>query len=84
MAYDDEQQEEAATDAPEADAGAQGADDAIAGTVDNLAAEKLDTGYKSPQPEGTVGDPIGDAESHIASLDMDEERRKLAEIQKNM
>jgi hypothetical protein len=72
---DAEQQDEATADAPEAEAD----DSQIADTVDERASEL--TGSKpSPQPEGTVGDPIGDAEEHIASLDMDEERRKVQKL----
>jgi hypothetical protein len=76
---DAEQQDEATADAPEAAAD----DSQIADTVDERASEL--TGSKpSPQPEGTVGDPIGDAEEHIASLDMDEERRKVQELSDNL
>ena len=77
--HDDEQQqeEEATEDAPSSD------DSAMADTVDERAGEL--TGSKpSPQPEGTVGDPIGDAEKHIANLDMDEERRKVDELSKGL
>ena len=72
---DAEQQDEATTDAPEASA----EDTEIAETVDDAASE-LKSSKPSPQPEGTVGDPIGDAEDHIASLDMDEQRRKVQEL----
>jgi hypothetical protein len=75
MSEHDEQQDESegAADAPEAE------DTEVADTVDERASEL--TGSKpSPQPEGTVGDPIGDAEQHIASLDMDEERRKVQDL----
>jgi hypothetical protein len=76
---DAEQQDEATADAPEAAAD----DSQIADTVDERASEL--TGSKpSPQPEGTVGDPIGDAEEHLASLDMDEERRKVQELSDNL
>ena len=72
---DAEQQDEATPDAPEA----SGDDSQMADTVDERASEL--TGSKpSPQPEGTVGDPIGDAEEHIASLNMDEERRKVQKL----
>jgi hypothetical protein len=75
--HDEQQQDEAATDAPSSD------DTAMADTVDERAGEL--TGSKpSPQPEGTAGDPIGDAEEHIASLDMDEERRKVEELSKKL
>jgi hypothetical protein len=72
---DAEQQDEAATDAPEASA----EDSQMADTVDERASE-LTGSTPSPQPEGTVGDPIGDAEEHIASLDMEEERRKVQKL----
>jgi hypothetical protein len=75
--HEEQQQDEAAADAPSSD------DSAMADTVDERADEL--TGSKpSPQPEGTVGDPIGDAEQHIASLDMDEERRKVDELSKKL
>jgi hypothetical protein len=75
--HDEQQQDEAATDAPSSD------DASMADTVDERAGEL--TGSKpSPQPEGTVGDPIGDAEQHIANLDMDEERRKVQELSKKL
>jgi hypothetical protein len=78
--------DEAPDEAPEAaaDDGAQGDDSAIADNVDGLASEHLTDSKPSPQPEGVEGDPIGDAEQHIASLDMDEERRKLEELQKKL
>lgn len=80
--------DDAATDdAPEAaadDDGAQGDDSAVADNVDGLASEHLTDSKPSPQPEGVGGDPIGDAEQHIASLDMEEERRKLQELQKKL
>jgi hypothetical protein len=76
---DAEQQDEATTDAPETSAD----DSQMADTVDERASEL--TGSKpSPQPEGTVGDPIGAAEEHLASLDMDEERRKVQELSDNL
>lgn len=75
--HDEQQQDEAATDAPSSD------DSSMADTVDERASEL--TGSKpSPQPEGTVGDPIGDAEQHIANLDMDEERRRVQELSKKL
>jgi hypothetical protein len=78
MAEHDEQQQD-----EEAQEGASADDSAMADTVDERASEL--TGSKpSPQPEGTVGDPIGDAEKHIASLDMDEERRKVDELSKGL
>jgi len=84
---DDQPQDEAATDAPEAaadDTTAEGqvdTDDAqMADTVDEPASELTGTGPPSPQPEGTTGDPVGQAEQHIASLDMDEQRRKVQEL----
>jgi hypothetical protein len=71
--HEEQQQDEAAADAPSSD------DAAMADTVDERAGEL--TGDKpSPQPEGTVGDPIGDAEDHIKSLDMDEQRRKVQQL----
>jgi hypothetical protein len=83
----DDAPDAAADDAPEAsadDAGDQGDDGAVADTVDGLASDHLSDSKPSPQPEGVAGDPIGDAEQHIASLDMDEERRKLQELQKKL
>jgi hypothetical protein len=74
--HEAEQQDEAPED-PSSD------DSAIADTVDDKASE-LSGSKPSPQPEGTVGDPIGDAEQHIASLDMDEERRKVQELSKDL
>jgi hypothetical protein len=75
--HEEQQQDEAAADAASSD------DTSMADTVDERASEL--TGSKpSPQPEGTVGDPIGDAEQHIASLDMDEERRKVDELSKKL
>jgi hypothetical protein len=75
--HEEPQQDEAAADAPSSD------DASMADTVDERAGEL--TGSKpSPQPEGTVGDPIGDAEQHIASLDMEEERRKVDELSKKL
>ena len=87
MAEDDvQQQDEAAADAPDeaTTEGAAGGDEAIAQNVDGLAAEHLTDSKPSPQPEGVQGDPIGDAEEHLASLDMDEERRKAAELMKKL
>jgi hypothetical protein len=75
--HEEQQQDEAATDAASAD------DSAMAETVDEHASELSDS-KPSPQPEGTVGDPIGDAEQHIASLDMDEQRRKVEELSKKL
>ena len=75
MSEREEQQDEATTDAPEASS----EDAQMADTVDAHASE-LAGSKPSPQPEGTVGDPIGDAEEHIASLDMDEERRKVQKL----
>jgi hypothetical protein len=73
MTEHEEQQQDEAADSPSSD------DSAMADTVDERAGEL--TGSKpSPQPEGTVGDPIGDAEEHIASLDMEEERRKVRKL----
>lgn len=79
MSEQDEQQQEQATetDAPSAD------DAAVADSVDERAGE-LSGSKPSPQPEGTVGDPIGDAEKHIAGLDMEEERRKVQKLSKDL
>jgi hypothetical protein len=75
--HEEQQQDETAADAPSSD------DTSMADTVDERAGEL--TGSKpSPQPEGTVGDPIGDAEQHIASLDMEEERRKVEALSKKL
>jgi hypothetical protein len=75
--HEEQQQDEDAADAPSSD------DSAMADTVDERAGE-LTGSTPSPQPEGTVGDPIGDAEQHIANLDMDEERRKVDELSKKL
>jgi len=85
MSADDVQQDETASEAPEAAADAPaGEDAAVADNVDGLAAEHLTDGNPSPQPAGVQGDPIGDAEDHIASLDMDAERKKAAALMKNL
>jgi len=83
---DDQPPDEAATDAPEAaadDTTAEGqvdTDDAqMADTVDEHAGELAGSG-PSPQPAGIDGDPVGEAEQHIASLDMDEQRKKVQEL----
>ena len=79
MSEHEEQQQEEATETD-----AQSSDDsAVADTVDERASE-LAGSKPSPQPEGTAGDPIGDAEQHIASLDMDEERRKVQQLSKDL
>jgi hypothetical protein len=56
----------------------------VADQVDDLAVGHLTTDHKSPQPAGVEGDPIGDAEDHIASLDMDAEREKAADLMKKL
>lgn len=66
---------------PEADISSEDAE--VAGTVDQRADELSDAG-PSPQPAGIDGDPIGEAESHIASLDMNAEREKVAKLQKKL
>ncbi len=69
------------------DATAEGASDddgAVADDVDALAAERATDSKPSPQPEGVEGDPIGEAEEHIASLDMDAERQKAADLMKDL
>jgi hypothetical protein len=85
MSEHDVDQAEAAPDAPETAAeGADTGDAAVAENVDELAVAHITDSKPSPQPEGVKGDPIGDAEEHIASLDMDEERRKAAELMKKL
>ena len=92
MSEDNVQQDEAAanaTEQPTADstieeAAGSGEDDAVAGTVDSLAEEHLTRSTPSPQPAGIDGDPIGEAEEHLASLDMEEERRKAADLMKKL
>jgi hypothetical protein len=92
MSEDNVQQDEATPDAPEEptadttieEAAGSGEDDAVASTVDDLAVGHLSDSTPSPQPEGVQGDPIGEAEQHLASLDMEEERRKAAELMKNL
>lgn len=58
-------------------------DAGIAETVDERADELTGSG-PSPQPEGVTGDPIGQAEDHIESLDMDEERQKVQDLQERL
>ena len=83
MSEHEEQQQDEATQDDAAEDAASADDSAMADTVDERAGEL--TGSKpSPQPEGTVGDPIGDAEKHIASLDMEEERRKVSDLSKKL
>jgi hypothetical protein len=86
MAEDDVPQDEDAPDAPEATADdtIEGEDDEIAGTVDEMTVGNLSSDTPSPQPAGVEGDPIGDAEEHIASLDMDAERQKAADLMKKL
>jgi hypothetical protein len=86
MSEHDVQQDEATPDTPE-EPTAEGApkdDAAVADNVDGLAVDHLTDSKPSPQPAGVQGDPIGDAEEHLASLDMDEERRKAAELMKKL
>jgi hypothetical protein len=86
MAEDDVPQDETAPDAPEANADEviEGEDAEVAGTVDDLTVGNLTGDTPSPQPAGVEGDPIGDAEDHIASLDMDAERQKAADLMKKL
>jgi hypothetical protein len=81
---DDQPQDEAALEAAADETTAEGQVDSedaqMADTVDERASELIGSGPPSPQPEGTTGDPIGEAEQHIASLDMDEERKKVREL----
>jgi hypothetical protein len=81
-----QEHEEATPDAPEAtaDATIEGEDAEVASTVDDITVDKLMSDTKSPQPAGTEGDPIGEAEDHIASLDMDAERQKAADLMKKL
>lgn len=83
---DDDVKDEAATDAPEATADdtIEGDDSDVAGQVDDITVGNLSSDTPSPQPAGTQGDPIGDAEDHIASLDMDDERQKAADLMKKL
>jgi uncharacterized protein YjbJ (UPF0337 family) len=79
--HEEQQQEETETETETESASSE--DSEMAGAVDERAGEL--TGSKpSPQPEGTAGDPIGDAEQHIAGLDMDEERRKVQQLSKDL
>lgn len=77
-----QQEEEAAPDAPEATIEGEDAD--VAGQVDDITVGNLTSDTPSPQPAGTEGDPIGEAENHIASLDMDAERQKAADLMKKL
>lgn len=82
MSADDVQQDEAA---PEATAGViEGEDAEVASQVDDLTVGNLTSDTPSPQPAGVEGDPIGDAESHIAALDMQQERKKAADLMKKL
>ena len=86
MSEDNVQQDEATpetTDEPTAE-GVRADDAAVADTVDDLAVDHLTDSTPSPQPAGVQGDPIGEAEQHLASLDMEEERRKAAELMKKL
>ncbi len=81
---DEAQQDEAQQDEA-AGAEASGDDSQIADTVDERADELTGSDAPpSPQPEGTRGDPIGAAEAHIDSLDMDAERKKVQDLQKRL
>jgi hypothetical protein len=88
MSENDVQQDEATPDTPEEEATTEGAadtgDEEVAENVDGLAVDHLTDAKPSPQPAGVQGDPIGDAEEHLASLDMDEERRKAADLMKKL
>jgi len=88
MSDDVVEQDEAVTDAAPVEGNAvEGVahdDAAIADNVDGLAVEKITSEYKSPQPAGVDGDPIGEAEDHLASLDMEAERKKAADLMRNM
>ena len=86
MSEHDVQQDEAPPDTaqePTAE-GAPAEDAAVADSVDGLAVEHLTDSKPSPQPAGVEGDPIGEAEEHLAQLDMDEERRKAADLMKKL
>jgi hypothetical protein len=80
------QEDEAAPDAPEAtaDETIEGEDAEVASQVDDITVGNLTSDTKSPQPAGTEGDPIGEAEDHLASLDMDAERQKAADLMKKL
>jgi|GEM_PF-4477967 len=65
-------------------AGVDSGDAEIADTVDEAVVTSITSDYVSPQPEGIDGDPIGEAEDHIASLDMAAERKKAAELMKKL
>lgn len=82
MSEDAVQQDEATPETTETEG--SGEDSAVAENVDGLAADHLSDSKPSPQPAGVEGDPIGDAEQHIASLDMDEERKKAADLMKKL
>ena len=86
MSEHDVQHDEATPDTPEEPIaeGASADDAAVADNVDDLAVEHLTDSTPSPQPAGVEGDPIGDAEQHLASIDMDEQRRKAAELMKRL
>lgn len=85
MSEDDVQQHDEAQQHDDAAGAEATAEDAqIADTVDERAGELIGSQGASPQPAGVQGDPIGDAEEHIASLDMDEERKKVQDLQNRL
>jgi hypothetical protein len=85
MSEHDVEQDEAAPETPQAAAeGVDSGDAAVADNVDELAVAHITDGTPSPQPAGVEGDPIGEAEQHLASLDMEAERRKAADLMKKL
>jgi hypothetical protein len=77
---------EAAGDTDDADAGAadSAGDDDMAAAVDQRAGELTGESAGGPGLASGSADPIAQAEDHIASLDMDEERKKVDELTKGL
>jgi hypothetical protein len=74
--------EAAASAADPADSGGDAGDSEMAKVVDQRAQER--TGEAGGADDATAGDPIAQAEAHLASVDMDEQRRTVEEISKDM
>jgi len=56
----------------------------MAAAVDQRAGELTGEDAGAPGLAGGRSDPIAQAEEHIASLDMDEERRKVEQLTKRL
>jgi hypothetical protein len=77
---------EAAGETDDADAGAadSAGDDDMAAAVDQRAGELTGESAGGPGLASGSADPIAQAEEHIASLDMDEERKKVEKLTKGL